>query len=470
MPLHTADRLVTIEMLLCAVEIFFILRFRLRMGLRSGPFLFPMAIFMDMKSSCTFAFLLLLFSGCRPDSDQTTFAIRGATLMDGTSRPPIFNSVMIIRAGHVVAVGTSDDIDIPTDAEVMDASGKFIVPGLINAHGHVGDVKGIEGGHYSRENVIDNLTIYAKYGITTVVSLGGDREEGVALRAAIDSTATGRARLFIAGSVIAGPTPEQAISQVEANHLMGVDFMKIRVDDNLGTAEKMKPHVYEPVIQRSHELGYMIATHMYYLDDAKRLLRAGSDLLAHSVRDQAVDEELISLLKERKVCYCPTLTREISTFVYGDTALFFSDPFFTRVYGDSIIQPLLDPSRQAQVKKSKSAVTYQQQLPTAMANLKKLADEGIPIAFGTDSGVPTRFMGYFEHLELGMMQDAGVKPRQILESATGKAASCLGLNRVGTLVQGNWADFLILDADPFIDIRNLREISATYIGGVALRE
>ena len=124
---------------------------------------------------------------------------------------------------------------------------------------------------------------------------------------------------------------------------MGVDFMKIRVDDNLGTSPKMIEEVYRAVIKRSHELGYKIATHMYYLDDAKKLLDAGTDMLAHSVRDLPVDAAFIKLIKDKKVPYCPTFTRELSTYVYGDTAAFFSDPFFLREYDRAVFQPLLDP-------------------------------------------------------------------------------------------------------------------------------
>src|SRR5690606_35447893 len=173
------------------------------------------------------------------------------------------------------------------------------------------------------------------------------------------------------------------------NHQLGVDFMKIRVDDNLGASTKMSEEVYQAVINRSHELGYPIATHMYYLEDAKKLLEAGSDLLAHSIRDLTVDEELISLIKAKGVGYCPTLTRELSTFVYEDTAAFFSDPFFLKEYDQSIIAPLLDPSRQEEMRNSASAQTYKKQLPIAYANLKTLSDRGVPIVFGTDSGVPT---------------------------------------------------------------------------------
>lgn len=422
---------------------------------------------MDMKSSLPLIVLLLL-AACESNDEAPVLALKGATVIDGSLGSPLQNATILLQSGRVLAIGPDEDIDIPRRAEVKDVSGKFITPGIINAHGHVGEVKGIEGGHYSRENIIDNLSIYARYGITTVVSLGGDKDEAVGLRAVVDSASTGRARLFIAGPVITGTTPGEAVTMIDANHRLGVDFMKIRVDDNLGTSQKMTPDVYKTVIDRSHELGHKIATHLYYLSDAKDLLRAGSDLIAHSVRDLPVDEEFIGLMKEKSVCYCPTLTREVSTFVYGDTARFFTDPFFTQVYDEGTIAPLLDPARQAQVRASKSATIYRQQLPTALANLKRLADEGIPIAFGTDSGVATRFMGYFEHLEMEMMQQAGMSPAQIIYAATGQAARCLGLQSVGTLRAGQWADLIILDADPLTDIRNMREISAVYIAGVPL--
>jgi imidazolonepropionase-like amidohydrolase len=271
--------------------------------------------------------------------------------------------------------------------------------------------------------------------------------------------------LFIAGQVISGATPAESMAVVDSNHHMGVDFMKIRVDDNLGSNAKMPEDIYKPVIDHAHELGYQIATHMYYLEDARRLLKAGSDMLAHSVRDLPVDTAFIALLKDRNVPYCPTLSRELSTFVYGDTAQFFSDPFFAREYNMDIIQPLLNPERQAHVRDSRSARTYRQQLPVAMANLKTLSDSGIPIVFGTDSGIPTRFMGYFEHLEMKMMADAGLTPMQIIVSATKNPAVYMGLRDLGTLSPSHWADFLILDADPLDDITNMRKISAVFIGG-----
>lgn len=411
--------------------------------------------------------LLLFLWGCKtsPEKDRTLTALTGATIIDGNGGTPIQNGVLLIQKNRIIAVGTKEEVEIPENATVIDLSGKTIMPGIINAHGHAGNTKGIEGGHYSRENVIDNLSIYARYGITTVVSLGDDKAEAVPLRAITDSMATQRARLFIAGEVINGKTPEEAITVIDRNHRMGVDYMKIRVDDNLGTSKKMSEDVYRAVIKRSHELGYKIAAHMYYLEDARKLLDAGTDLLAHSVRDKPVDDAFVQLLKEKGTPYCPTLTRELSTFVYEDSATFFSDPFFQREYSDATIQALLDPARQQQVKNSRSAKIYKEQLPVAMGNLKTLNDQGIPIVFGTDSGVPTRFMGYFEHLEMKMMADAGLTPMQIIQSATKNAATYMGLENLGTLASGNYADFLILEANPLDDIENTRKIISVFING-----
>jgi imidazolonepropionase-like amidohydrolase len=398
------------------------------------------------------------------NADYTAFT--GATIIDGNGGTPIKNGVMLLQHGRIIKVGTTGKVVIPKNAVIHDINGKTIIPGIINAHGHVGNTKGIEGGHYSRENIIDNLAIYARYGITTVVSLGDDRADAVALRAVNDTTASQRARLYIAGEVINGKTPSEALAIIDKNHKMGVDFMKIRVDDNLGTAQKMQEDVYRAVIARSHELGYKIATHMYYLEDARKLLDAGADMLAHSVRDKPVDKAFVKLLQAKRIGYCPTLTRELSTFVYSDTAEFFTDPFFQREYDNATIQPLKDPTRQQQVRNSNSAKTYRQQLPVAMSNLKTISDAGVPIIFGTDSGIPTRFMGYFEHIEMKMMAEAGLTPMQIIVSASKNAAEYMGLKDLGTLVPGHRADFLVLDADPLTTIENVKKISAVYIGGV----
>lgn len=410
-------------------------------------------------------FLTIISCKSQEAANQSYTAFTGATLIDGSGGKPILDGVILIQNGRIVAVGTKAEVKIPEKTTLKDVTGKFIMPGIINAHGHVGDVKGIEGGHYSKQNIIDNLATYARYGVTTVVSLGGNKEEAESLRAINDTATTQRARLFIAGEVITGDTPAEAEKMIEKNAKMGVDLLKIRVDDNLGTTPKMTEEVYRAVIKKSHELGYKIATHMYYLADAKKLLDAGSNFMAHSVRDLPVDEAFIGLIKSKNVGYCPTLTREFSTFVYGDTAAFYSDPYFLKEYDRATFAPLLDPASQEKVRNSQMAKTYRQQLSTAMANLKTLQERGVPIVFGTDSGIPKRFMGYFEQLELEMMAEAGLTPMQIIVSASKNAAQSLDLKDLGTISPGHWADFLVLEADPLVDIRNVRKISGVWIGG-----
>ena len=389
----------------------------------------------------------------------------GVRIIDGTGKSSIEDGILIIRAGRISQVGMQSNIEIPEGAEIIDLKSMTLMPGIINTHGHVGNTLGLESGHYSEENILDHLNLYARYGVTTVVSLGGDGKEAAILRDQQDTTTLDRARIYIAGAVVTGDSPEEAINVVNDNVALGVDIIKIRVDDNLGTTEKMSEEIYQSVIAKAHELGLPLASHLYYLEDAKSLLQAGSDLIAHSVRDQLVDSALIALFKVTNVCYCHTLTRDVSPFVSEKTPEFFDDPFFLREAEPQVIEQLKDPERQQRVKESQSAQTYKLALETAKQNLKILADAGIQIAFGTDSGPPARFQGYFEHLEMELMAEAGLNPMQIIVSATGDAANCMGFKDLGTLEVGKWADFIVLKKNPLDDIKNSRSIESVWIAG-----
>lgn len=406
----------------------------------------------------------LLVAGCAGDGGNVT-AFVGARIIDGTGADPIERGVILVRDGRIQAIGPVDAVTIPSGAARVDVSGRTIIPGLINAHGHVGDTRGLETGQYSAENVERQLELYARYGVTTVNSLGGDQEAAIGLRQAQDTARLDRARLYLAGTVVTGDTPAEALEVVDRNAAMGVDFLKFRVDDNLGTVPKMSPDVYRAVITRAREHGIPTAAHVYYLADAKDLLRSGVGFLAHSVRDRPVDEELIRLLNENNVCLCPTLTREVSTFVYEDVPDFFEDPFFLEEADSSVIEQLKDPRRQRQIRTSRSAQAYKQALQVASRNLERLADGGVTIAFGTDTGPPARFQGYFEHMELELMAEAGLSPMQVLVAATGDAARCLGLDDLGTLEPGKWADLVVLRENPLENITNSKTIESVWIGG-----
>ncbi|OLC74044.1 MAG: hypothetical protein AUH72_22350 [Acidobacteria bacterium 13_1_40CM_4_65_8] len=393
-------------------------------------------------------------------------AFTGARVIDGTDRAPIDNATILVRDGRVVAVGPAARVTVPAGAERVSLTGKTVIPGLINAHGHVGNTVGLQQGRYSAENVLHDLKTYASYGVTTVFSLGDDQEAGFKIRDAQNTPSLDHARLFVAGPVLAPKSPEEARKLVDDVAAMKSDIVKIRVDDNLGTSAKMPPEIYQAVIAESHKKGMRTAVHLFYLDDAKGVLDAGADFIAHSIRDKDVDSAVIAMLKRRDVCVCPTLMREVSTFVYETTPPWFSDPLFTKHADAKTLEQLKEPARQEQMKNSKSAQRYKVALDQASRNLKKLSDAGVRIAMGTDTGPPARFQGYFELMELDLMANAGLTPKQVLASATRDAARCQKLDRdLGTLEANKWADFVVLDADPLADIKATRSIADVYVAG-----
>jgi imidazolonepropionase-like amidohydrolase len=379
-------------------------------------------------------------------------AFTGATLIDGTDRAPIPNATIVVRDGRIVAAGPSSAVKVPDGAQRISLAGKTVIPGIINAHGHVNSPKDLE--------------TYAAYGVTTVFSLGGEPQSVFAARAEQNTPSLTRARVFLAGPVLAPKTPDEARTQVADVAAQKVDIVKIRVDDNLGTTPKMTPEVYRAVIDEAHKRGMRVATHLFYLADAKGLLDAGSDFVAHSIRDADVDDELIAALKRRNVCVSPTLMREVSTFVYESTPPFFSDSLFLTHANREWMASLEKPEAQQAMRASPAAQRYKVALEVAKRNLKTLADAGVPIAMGTDTGPTGRFQGYFELMELEQMVSAGLTQRQALLDATLGAAKCMKLDRdLGSIEPGKWADFVVLDASPLANISNVRRIASVWVAG-----
>jgi imidazolonepropionase-like amidohydrolase len=268
--------------------------------------------------------------------------------------------------------------------------------------------------------------------------------------------------------VLAPTTPAEARELVAKNAAMKVDIIKIRVDPGFGNppGSKMAPDVYGAVIDEAHKRGLRVAVHLVFLEDAKGVLQAGADFIAHSVRDVDVDPALISQLKSRGVCLSPTLMREVSTYVYESTPAFFSDPLFLAHADAKMVETLKEPARQEAMRTNATAQRGKTMLEVASRNLKKLADAGIPLAMGTDTGPMGRFQGYFELMELELMVKAGLTPRQTLLAATRDAARCLKVDQdLGTLETGRWADFVVLNADPLADIKNMRAIDSVWVAG-----
>jgi imidazolonepropionase-like amidohydrolase len=398
---------------------------------------------------------------------SVTMFVNGRVLTNTPGQDPSFADMpIVVRDGRIESVNPAARREPPDGAQVVDLGGKFVVPGFISAHAHVSDVNGLKPRAYTEENTRRQLGVYARYGITTVWSLGGEQAPAFVLRDAQEAPALDRARIFVAGDIITGRTPDEARAAVARVAALKPDVIKIRVDDNLGTAAKMTPEVYRAVIEEAHARKLRVAAHVFYLADAKDLVKSGVDVIAHSVRDQDVDNEFLSLMKERGVAYCPTLTREVSAFVYESTPAFFTDSFFLREADKDVMAQFSQPDRQKAMASSTTAQRYKAGLEVAQRNLKRASDAGVTIAMGTDSGAfAERFQGYFEHLEMEMMVAAGMTPAQVLRSATSDAAATMKRQDVGAIAAGRWADLVVLEKDPLVDIRNTRSIASVWIAG-----
>jgi len=414
---------------------------------------------------------------------QAQTVLKGARLIDGTGWPAVENSVIVLDGDRIAAAGKSGSVAIPKGADVRDVSGKTIMPALINLHGHLGlSTNGADsvGGNYTQQNVVNQLNKYLSYGVATVASFGQDEDLIYSIRDAQHAGTVSGARLYTAGHGFleytgkATPndhryrpqTTDEARDDVRELAAHHPDYIKMWVDDGLGHGVKIKPEIYQAIIDEAHKQHLRVFAHEYYLGDAKALLAAGIDGFAHSIRDQAVDSELMKSMKARGVFLIPTLVRDEVLFAYADNLKWLDDPFFKAGYDPAAMTAVRSPEKAQKDRSDPDIAKYRAGLEMAKKNLKTLSDNGVKIAFGTDSGIPTRFPGYFEHRELQLMVEAGLTPMQAIVAATRTNAEILlGAKEFGTLESGKRADFLVLDANPLDDIHNTEKLSAVWQAG-----
>lgn len=437
-------------------------------------------------SAATAAAAATLIASCSVNDDKSAEAdisvLTGFTLIDGTGGAAEPESAMVIKDGRISWVGRVADLKVPTGVKPVDLSGKYVMPGLIDLHVHLGNVKDMvqDGSYYSSDSVNEELSRTAGYGVTSVLSMGTDNDQIFTIR---EDQRRGRpevARVYTAGQglVFSGgyggllglnqpvATVAEAEAAVDAQAAKGVDVIKFWLDDELGSMPKMPAEISQAIIRAAHRNKLRVVAHIFYLEDAQRLVDQGVDGLAHAVRDKPVNQALITSMKQRGVWQlAETLSREASMFAYGERAPFLDDPFFRAGASQRSLAILGDPKRQATVAAHPHFHDYPQFLEMAQKNLVTLARAGVNYGFGTDAGPPGRFAGYFAHWELALMVESGFTPAEAIATATGRAASFLGSTEVGLIQPNRWADLLVLDANPYENILNTRKINSVYIAG-----
>jgi imidazolonepropionase-like amidohydrolase len=416
-----------------------------------------------------------------------TLVLQSFTLIDGTGRRPVADAALVITDGKITYAGAKSKASAPAGATRVDLTGKYVMPGIINLHGHVGNVSGLtqDPKYFTSENLEKQLTLYASYGVTSVVSMGSEQDLIFQVRSRQRDGRPRVARVFTAyrGFTSPGGYPTAApgmkgvpfevttVDQVRKNVAeladRRVDVVKIWVDDHLGRERKIPMELSRAIVENAHKHNIRVAAHIFYLDDAKALVEAGLDGLAHSVRDQPVDDALIASMKKRGAWQAAaTLTREMSVFAWGKPNPVTSDPFFVRGVEPAVLETIRSPEYQKKIAADPDFSKYPGFLETAKKNLKRLADAGVKFGFGTDSGPPARFQGFFEHWEMELMADAGLTPQQIITAASKSSAEFLGVsNELGTLEAGHWADLIVLGKNPLDNIRNTRTLESVYIAG-----
>ena len=402
---------------------------------------------------------LLLGAACStPQSTDTpqagagVTAFEGARVVVGDGSAPIENATIVVRDTRIEAVGPAGSVQVPEGARRVDVSGKTVIPGIIDAHVHLRSE--------SRDTLVEDLERRAYYGVVAAATMGSDQGD-IPFQVRNESmTMPNAARYLTAGRGITAPepgrgevpfwvtTPEEARAAVQENAKRKVDIIKIWVDDRDNKYKKLTPELYGAVIEEAHRQGIRVTAHIFELEDAKGLVKAGLDAFAHSVRDRDIDEEFMAMMKQHpEIVVVPNLP---NPGVKTDLSW----------VGDTVPAAQLEKLQMAVAKDNPEA---QKSFGIQARNLAKLSAAGVTIGMGTDGNTP-----YGSHLEMADMVAAGMSSHDVIVAATQTNAELLRLNDLGTIAAGKTADFVVLDANPLDDITNTRRINAVYIRGTAV--
>jgi imidazolonepropionase-like amidohydrolase len=436
-------------------------------------------------SIATWLMLASLALAAVPAQTAGLTALTHVRVIDGTGGTPLEDATVLIEGNHIQAIrpGTAT---VPAGAKVLDLHGDTVIPGLINAHGHLALIADGQNSAtaYTAENVLAELRQYESYGVTSMLSLGLNRDLLYQIREQQRQGTLDGATVFTADRGMGVPdaapglpaasdqiyrpaTPQEARAAVDAMATRHADIVKVWVDSVSGTKPAMSPEIYRAVIEEAHKRHLHVAAHVYYLADAKSLVSAGVDVLAHSVRDKPIDQELIAAMKRRGVWYIPTFTVDESFYIYAQHPGFMQLDFFKDALPPVVLTMLTSDAYSQKVNQDPKTDQHKADFAMDRVNMKAVYDAGIRVGFGTDSGAyATRIPGFSEHRELEDMVQAGLTPMQAIVCATQNNAALLGIEATrGTLRPGKRADLIVLAANPLDDITNTRSIVTIFHDG-----
>src|SRR5881296_3347989 len=389
--------------------------------------------------------LSMVLSMVAAQRGATVTVFEGARLITGDGSAPIMDSAFVVDNGRFTAVGQKGHVKIPARAARVDLTGKTVMPALVDAHKHLA---------VTRDALVDQLQHLAYYGVGVAMSLGQDTGD-VAFQVRAE-TIPNAARFRTAGRGLTGPEPgrsqapywvkteAEARKDVQELAQKKVDLVKIWVDDRDHTVTKLSPALYGAIIDEAHKHNLRTIAHIFTLEDAKGVLRAGIDAFAHSVRDKDVDDEFVNMMKAK-----PNMIVDPNLPDRG-----------VKVDRSWLRESMTAEEFQKVQAESKDDPKAQAFFGIQSRNLRRLNAAGIKIALGTDGGIP-----WAAHEEMVDMVASGMTPAQVLVASTRNAADMLGLKDVGTVTSGKSADFVVLDANPLDDITNTRRINTVYLRG-----
>jgi imidazolonepropionase-like amidohydrolase len=381
-----------------------------------------------------------------PASAQSVTAFEGARLIVGDGGV-IERATVVVEGARIAQAGPTADVRVPAGATRVNLAGKTVMPMLIDTHVHLSP---------TRDALIRDLRLRAYYGVSAALSLGTDSYEVLDVRA---QTIPGAARFLSAGRGITRPEPgrttvpywitteaegRQAVEELAAHQ---VDMVKIWVDTRDGKYPKLTPDLYGAIIDEAHTRGLRVTAHIFEMDDAKGLMRAGVDAFAHGVRDRDIDDELVAMFKARPhLVLTPNLPDRGVPVDLSWLRAGLAPEEFAKLEAANTDRPAAQASYGIQAR-----------------NLAKLNEAGVRITLGTDGNRP-----WGPHDEMLDMVLAGMTPMHVIVAATRHSAEFLRIADAGTLQAGKSADFIVLDANPLDDITHTRRISAVILRGAAV--